>query len=75
VGKMVEYYLQMEPHLFDAAIEKQLQALQDEKERKEQQARDAKSASPGDVSNMVLYRSTPPSTVLLVSAPDNQERA
>jgi len=56
VGKMVEYYLQMEPHLFDAAIEKQLQALQDEKERKEQQARDAKSASPGDVSNMVLYR-------------------
>ena len=57
VGKMVEYYLQMEPHLFDAAVEEQLQALQDEKEEKEKQAREASNSSGKNESEMVLYRS------------------
>lgn len=53
---MVEYYLQMEPHLFDAAIEKELQELHDEKERKEVQAKESKSSPPGNESEMVLYK-------------------
>lgn len=55
VGKMLNYYLKMEPHLFDGAIEKQLQELQAEKDRKEQSTKEEPSSSP-DSSEMVLYR-------------------
>ena len=51
---MLDYYLRMEPHLFDAAIEKQLAELQDEKERKEQQAQESSPST--DKNEMVLYR-------------------
>lgn len=55
VGKMLDYYLRMEPHLFDAAIEEQLTGLQEERERKAKQAGES-PPSPTDKSEMVLYR-------------------
>ena len=55
VGKMLDYYLRMEPHLFDTAMEKQLTELQEEKEKKEQQAKEAPLST--DQSELVLYRS------------------
>ena len=54
VGKMLDYYLRMEPHLFDTAIEKQLTELQEEKETKEQQAKESPPST--DQSELVLYR-------------------
>lgn len=54
VGKMLDYYLRMEPHLFDTAMEKQLAELQEEKEKKEQQATDSPPST--DQSELVLYR-------------------
>ena len=55
MGKMLDYYLRMEPHLFDTAMEKQLVELQEEKERKEKQDRESPPAST-DQSELVLYR-------------------
>ena len=54
MGKILDYYLRMEPHLFDTAMEKQLAELQEEKEKKEQQARDSPPST--DQSELVLYR-------------------
>ena len=57
VGKMLDYYLRMEPHLFEAAIDKQLEELQQEKDRKDQQAKEAAQAGDSkDKNDMVLYR-------------------
>ena len=55
VGKMLDYYLRMEPHLFDAAIEEQLEGLQQERDRKAQQPKD-ESPSTTDKNEVVLYR-------------------
>lgn len=46
----------MEPHLFEAAIDKQLGELQKEKERKESQAEEGGSGAK-DKNDLVLYRS------------------
>lgn len=52
---MLDYYLRMEPHLFDAAIEEQLEGLQQERDRKAQQPKD-ESPSTTDKNEVVLYR-------------------
>lgn len=53
VGKMLDYYLKMEPHLLHAAIEKQLETLKEEKDRIDEEARDV---SGSNKSELVLYR-------------------
>ena len=55
VGKMLDYYLKMEPHLFTPAIDKQLEQLKEEREEKERLAKESPPSSQ-DKSELVLYR-------------------
>ena len=51
MGKMLSYYLKMEPHLFKAALETELTKL---KEEREQQAQE-QGISVTDSTEVVLY--------------------
>lgn len=55
---MLSYYLKMEPHLFKATLEAQLQRLKEEKEKQREQA-DLKVT---DSAEVVLYRCRPACT-------------
>lgn len=52
---MLDYYLKMEPHLLSAAIEKQLEQLQSEKD-KASDPKGSSTAMPDDNRDLVLYR-------------------
>ena len=52
LGKMMSYYLKMEPHLFKAALEDQFQRLKAEKDKQKEQS----SMQVTDSKEVVLYR-------------------
>ena len=59
VGKMLNYYLKMEPHLFRAAIDEQFARIRselDEKEKQEQELEQAETKEQTSKSEIVLYR-------------------
>ena len=52
LGKMMSYYLKMEPHLFKAALEDQLRRLKEEKDKQQEQS----ELQVTDSKEVVLYR-------------------
>lgn len=56
VGRMLDYYLKMEPHLLSAAIERQLEQLKTEREENERRAQSSPAPSPENKSELVLYK-------------------
>jgi hypothetical protein len=58
---MLQYYLRMEPQLFHAAVDQQLQRLKEEKDAKEEAVRksqeeDEQQQTPRSKSDLVLYQ-------------------
>jgi hypothetical protein len=59
-GEMLQYYLRMEPQLFHAAVDQQLQRLKEEKDAKEEAVRKSQeeesSTAQRSKSDLVLYQ-------------------